>query len=235
LAENVFVDIITKYEGTRLGRQELNAEMLNDMPGALWSPKVLENGRIPKEDLPDSMRRIVVAVDPAVSNEEHSDETGIVVVAMDNNNHGYVLDDLSGKYTPDEWAHRAVSAYHMWGADRIVAEKNQGGAMVEFTLKSVMDNAPITLVHATRGKVTRAEPISALYEQGRVSHVGLFEELEDQMCSFTSDIDRKAYGKSPDRVDALVWGFTELFPRLIKKPRQRGGSVRHQAKQRFFT
>lgn len=231
LAENFFDDIIGKYEGTRLGRQELNAEMLNDMPGALWSPSIIDKNRVAEP--PEDMRRIVVAVDPATSNEEYADETGIVVVGIDGANHGYVLDDLSGRYNPDEWSRQAVAAYHRWDADRIVAEKNQGGAMVEHVLKSAMERAPITLVTASRGKYTRAEPISALYEQGRVSHVGSFDELEDQMVSFTSDIDRKAFGKSPDRVDALVWGFTELFPRIIKTNRHRR-AIKHQPKQRFF-
>ena len=232
LADNFFDSIIGKYEGTRLGRQELNAEMLNDMPGALWSPGVIDKNRVPPDELPP-MRRIVVAVDPAISNEEHSDETGIVVVGVDDAHHGYVLDDLSGRYTPDEWARMSVSAYNRWDADRIVAEKNQGGAMVEHVLKSAMDTAPIKLVSASRGKATRAEPISALYEQNRVSHAGLFEELEDQMTSFTSDLDRKAYGASPDRVDALVWGFTELFPQIIKT-NNRKRVIQHQPKQRFF-
>ena len=230
LAENFFEDIIGKYEGTRLGRQELNAEMLEDMPGALWNPKNLEEHRL--RDAAPAMRRVVVAVDPAISNQEHSDETGIVVCAVDETGHGYVLADLSGRYSPDEWSRKVIAAYHRYDADRIVAEANQGGDMVKHVIKSAMATAPITMVKASRGKFTRAEPVSALYEQGRVSHVGLFEELEDQMCGFTSDIDRKAFGKSPDRVDALVWGFTDLFPRIIKTNKRR--HVTHAPKQRFF-
>lgn len=231
LAENFFDDIIGKYEGTRLGRQELMAEMLNDMPGALWSQSLIDKNRIP-EDAAPPMRRIVVAVDPATSNEEHSDETGIVVAGVDETGKGYVLADYSGKYSPEEWARQTVAAYNRWSADRIIAEKNQGGDMVAFTLKSIMATAPITLVSASRGKTTRAEPVSALYEQGRVIHVGAFEELEDQMCAFTIDLDRRAFGKSPDRVDALVWAFTELFPRIIKTTNRR--TVTYKPKQRFF-
>lgn len=231
LAENFFDDIIGKYEGTRLGRQELMAEMLNDMPGALWSQSLIDKNRIP-EDAAPHMRRIVVAVDPATSNEEHSDETGIVVAGVDETGKGYVLADYSGKYSPEEWARQTVAAYNRWSADRIIAEKNQGGDMVAFTLKSIMATAPITLVSASRGKTTRAEPVSALYEQGRIIHVGAFEELEDQMCAFTIDLDRRAFGKSPDRVDALVWAFTELFPRIIKTTNRR--TVTYKPKQRFF-
>lgn len=235
LAENFFDDIINKYEGTRLGRQELNAEMLNDMPGALWRAQNIEEQR--RKEYPEDLQRIVVAVDPALSNEEGADETGIIVagVGVDEggNPHGYVLEDASGHYAPDEWARMAVSMYDKWDADRIVAEANQGGEMVRMTLKASRNTAPITLVKASRGKVTRAEPVAALYEQGRVSHVGLFEELEDQMLGFTSDLDRKAFGRSPDRVDALVWALTELFPKIIKTKR-RGRATKSQPKQRFF-
>ena len=237
LAEAFFDSIIDKYEGTRLGRQELNAEMLNDMPGALWRSDNIETQRRSEDDVPNGLQRIVVSVDPAVSNDEGSDETGIIVagVGLDTNGEprGYVLEDASGRYAPDEWARRAVSMYNKWDADRIVAEANQGGEMVRLTLKSAMSTAPITLVKASRGKVTRAEPVAALYEQGRISHVGLFEELEDQMLSFTSDLDRKAFGRSPDRVDALVWAFTELFPRIIKTNRATRG-IKYKPKQRFF-
>lgn len=237
LAGAFFDSIIDKYEGTRLGRQELNAEMLNDMPGALWRSENIEDQRRSEDDLPAGLQRIVVAVDPATSNDEGADETGIVVagVGIDQNGQprGYVLEDASGHYAPDEWARRAVSMYDKWAADRIVAEANQGGDMVALTLKSARATAPITLVKASRGKVTRAEPVAALYEQGRISHVGLFEELEDQMLSFTSDLDRKAFGRSPDRVDALVWAFTELFPRIIKTNTRKRAS-KYKPKQRFF-
>lgn len=232
LAENFFSEVIKKYEGTRLGRQELNAELLEDTPGALWTQTNLDRNRIPIGDQPP-MRRIVVAVDPSLSNEENNDETGIIAAGIDEEGKGYVLADESGRYTPDEWGKRAVALFHRLDADRIIAEKNQGGDMVEHVIKSAMANAPVTLVSASRGKVTRAEPIAALYEQNRVSHVGAHDTLEDQMVSFTSDFDRKVQGYSPDRVDALVWALTELFPRIIKSrgPKRR---VMSQPKQRFF-
>jgi predicted phage terminase large subunit-like protein len=158
------------------------------------------------------LRRIVIAVDPAVSNHEGSDETGIIVAGLGQDNHVYIIEDLSGRYAPTEWAARAVCAYHRHQADRVVIERNQGGLMAEGTIRVQDGNVPITAVHASRGKVTRAEPISALYEQGRVHHVGNFSKLEDQLTSFTSDFDRGRAGFSPDRLDALVWACTELVP-----------------------
>jgi len=166
--------------------------------------------------LPD-LARIVVAIDPAVSNEVGSDETGIICAAIDASGRGYVLEDDSGKYRPEEWARRAVSLYDEWGADRIVGEVNQGGDMVEHTLRTVRPDIPFTAVRASRGKVTRAEPVAALYERGKVLHHGEFDELESQCCAFTSDFDRKLQGYSPDRVDALVWAFTDLFPRMTRR------------------
>lgn len=156
------------------------------------------------------LQRIVVAIDPAVSSHEGSDETGLVVCGKDERGHGYVLEDLSGKYSPDEWARAAISAYHRHGADRIVAEVNQGGAMVEATLRMVDASIPYTAVTASRGKYVRAEPVAAMYQQGRVHHCGNFAELEDQMVSFTADLDRGRQG-SPDRLDSAVWGLTELL------------------------
>ncbi|PAY05450.1 ATP-binding protein [Bradyrhizobium sp. UFLA03-84] len=205
-----FLEAIRKrYEGTRLGRQELNAELLNDVPGALWQLEWLDRDRVSKA--PEDLCRIVVAVDPAVSNNEGSDETGIVVAALGQNGDGYVLADLSGRCAPHEWAAKAVTAYRQFKADRIVIEANQGGAMAEETLRVQDRNASIKKVHASRGKVTRAEPVSALYEQRKVHHVGTFTALEDQLTSFTSDFDRSSAGFSPDRLDALVWALTELM------------------------
>jgi phage terminase large subunit-like protein len=183
LPPSFFSQIITKYEGTRLGRQELDAELLEDIEGALWSTTVIEACRVPK-DHPLDLKRIVVAIDPAISVGENSDSTGIIVCGIGHDNHGYVLEDITGKYSPTEWAMRAIAAYKRHKADRIVAEANQGGAMVETTLRAVDATVPVKLVHASRGKVTRAEPISALYEQARVHHVGLFVELEDEMTSY---------------------------------------------------
>jgi phage terminase large subunit-like protein len=162
-----FLDAIQRrYGGTRIGRQELDGEVLSDTPGALWQLDWLDRDRV--TEAPTELRRIVVAVDPAVSNNEGSDETGIVVVGIGSDKHGYVLEDLSGRYAPHEWAARAIAAYHRHKADRVVIEKNQGGLMAEGTLRAQDRNLPIRSVHASRGKVTRAEPIAVLYEQGRV-------------------------------------------------------------------
>jgi len=196
-----------RYEGTRLGRQELNAELLSDMPGALWQLDWLDRDRVAVA--PD-LKRIVVAIDPAVSNNEGSDETGIIVAGVTKGQQIYVLEDLSGKYAPHEWAAKAIAAYRRHKADRILAEVNNGGAMVEATIRALDRLVSFRSVHASRGKVVRAEPIAALYEQRRVNHVGNFSTLEDQMCAFTSDFDRARVGYSPDRVDALVWALTEL-------------------------
>lgn len=187
--------------------------------GAIWEWATLNQGRIKKEEIP-TMGRIVVAVDPAVSSEERSNEHGIVVVGMGSDGRGYVLDDVTLKGTPQEWATRAVAAYDSFEADAVVIEINQGGDMVRHTLKTVRPNLKIIEVRATRGKHVRAEPIAALYSMGRISHVGAFPQLEDQMCLMTAG-GYEGEG-SPDRVDALVWAFTELFPRLTKKTRSRG-------------
>lgn len=222
LAASFLKQVEERYGNTRLGRQELEGEILDDMPGALWNRDMLDGNR--KPEAPD-MERIIVAVDPAATSGEDADETGIVAVGVsrdeDGVQRGYVLADRSLRGTPDEWAKAAVSLYHELDADRIVAEKNQGGEMVEAVLRSADRNVPVTLVTATRGKRVRAEPIAALYEQGRVHHVGRFNNLEDQMCLFTADGERHP-GDSPDRVDALVWGLTSLFQRItgrrIRKP-----------------
>jgi predicted phage terminase large subunit-like protein len=198
-------EIVKRYEGTRLGRQEIDGDILDDVPGALWSRDMIEACRIPKGTEP-AMRRIVVAIDPAISVSETSDATGIVVVGLGDDNHGYVLEDLSGKYSPTAWATKAVAAYKRHEADRIVAEANQGGAMVETTLQAVDRSIPVRLVHASRGKITRAEPVSALYEQHKIHHAGCFPELEDELCSF-----EPGSADSPDRLDALVWGITDLM------------------------
>jgi phage terminase large subunit-like protein len=182
--------------------------VLLDVPGALWRVDDIDKGRLTRA--PDGLVRIVVGIDPAVSSHEGSDETGIIVAGKDDRGHAYILEDLSGKYAPDAWARAAISAYHGWRADRIVAEVNQGGALVEATLRMVDPNVPYIAVHASRGKFVRAEPISSLYEQGRVHHCGYFPKLEDEMVSFTPDIDRGRHG-SPDRCDSLVWTLTELL------------------------
>jgi predicted phage terminase large subunit-like protein len=168
---------------------------------------------------PPEMERVVVAIDPAVSNEIGSDETGIIVVGKGVDGKAYVFADESGKFRPEEWARRAISAFNTYDGDCMVAEVNQGGDMVEAVIKTQAKNQVIRYkaVHATKGKAIRAEPIAALYEQNKVRHVGPFPELEDQMCSFTIGFDRKSQGYSPDRVDALVWALTELFPSMTKR------------------
>ncbi|WP_338688983.1 terminase family protein [Bradyrhizobium sp. 26S5] len=208
LAPTFLAAVRQRYEGTRLGRQELNAELLSDNPGALWQLDWLDRDRV---SVAPELRRIVVAIDPAVTSHEGSDETGIIVAGVTrDDDHVYVLEDLSGRYAPHEWAAKAIEAYRRHKADRILAEVNNGGAMVEATIRALDPRVSFKAVHASRGKVVRAEPIAALYEQRKVHHVGNFPVLEDQMCAFTSDFDRTRSGYSPDRVDGLVWALTEL-------------------------
>ena len=232
LARSAVEQMYDRYEGTRLGRQELEGEILGDIPGALWTRESIDDNRlqVPPEDL----ERVFVADDPATSSEEGSDEHGIVVVALardeDGYARGYVLEDASLRGTPEEWSKKAVHLYRKWSADKIIAEKNQGGEMVSFTIKSVDRSVPVELVHASRGKVVRAEPISALYEQGRIHHVGRHDKLEDQMCEFSVDNVRNASTGSPDRVDALVWGLTKIFDKIagrrqINKAAQDGTTI----------
>lgn len=193
-------------------------EYSGDADDALWTRSMIERFyAMTDQDLPQ-FERVVVAVDPATTSDAGSDETGIIVSGRDKDGIAYVLEDASGVMKPEEWAKRVVSLYHYYKADCIVAEKNQGGEMVESTIKAQAGSQylPVKLVHAARGKVTRAEPISALYARRRVRHIKEFSELEDQMCSFTSGFDRSKAGYSPDRVDALVWALTELFPGLIE-------------------
>lgn len=196
----------------RARKRFLLGEYVADAENALWRRSMLRRTQDPPE-----LVRVVVAIDPAVSTEAGSDETGIVCAGIDAGGNGYLLADDSGRYEPSEWARRAVALASIYEADRIVAEKNQGGNMVEATLRAVSSNVSYKPVTATRGKVIRAEPIAAMYERGMVFHVGDFPALEDQMCSFTTGFDRKAAGYSPDRVDALVWAFTELFPGMTRK------------------
>jgi len=217
LAPSFLDQIAKRYEGTRLGRQELSAEILDDAPGALWTRAKIDDTRRKKTDKLPDMQRIVVAIDPAASagTEEGQAETGIVVAGLGVDGRGYVLDDVSCRQTPNGWARQAVAAYDLHSADAIVAELNQGGAMVEQTVRSVRPKINFIGVRASRGKVTRAEPVAALYEQGRVSHVGAFPALEDQMVLFTPlGIEGET---TADRTDALVWALTELFPSMVNK------------------
>jgi phage terminase large subunit-like protein len=204
LADAFFRTVIARYEGTRLGRQELDAELIEDNPDALWSRETIDGMRVRK---PPELVRVVVAVDPPATSGPNADECGIVVAGVAEDGRAYVLDDRSmGGLTPLTWASRAAKAFRDHEADRIVAEANQGGEMVSTIMRQVMPAAPLRLVRATRGKRLRAEPVAALYERGLVAHVGALARLEDQMCDFVPGT-----GKSPDRLDALVWALTDLM------------------------
>ncbi len=208
LAASFLQKIKDRYEGTRLGRQELDAEMLDDLPGALWTRAMFDDLRV---DRAPDLSRIVVAVDPSGTggSEDDGDSIGIVVAAIGVDGRGYALADRSCKLSPDGWGRRAVEAYHEFNADRIIAERNYGGAMVEHVIRTVDRGVSYKEVVASRGKVARAEPVAALYEQGRVSHVGALPDVEDQCCMFGPD---GFIGEgSPDRADALVWALTELM------------------------
>jgi phage terminase large subunit-like protein len=204
LAESALAMLKDKYEGTTLGRQELYAEIVDNLEGALWTNELIEEARL-KSDTERQLTQIIVAVDPAVTANVNSDETGIVVVGKDHNNEFYVLEDLSGRHSADKWGKIAVNAFYEWEADRIVAEVNNGGDLVERLIRNIDPDVSYRSVRATRGKILRAEPIAALYEQRRVHHIGVLPELESQMCSYTGEAN-----SSPDRLDALVWGITEL-------------------------
>ena len=211
LAESALREMREKYEGTKLGRQELYAEVLDDIEGALWSYSMIEKSRVKESDPKPDYRRVVVAIDPAVTSGEDSDETGIVVAALGEDEKFYVLEDASEKNTPDGWARTAIQLVHKYDADRMIAEVNNGGDLVERVVRTIDRTIPYSAVRASRGKIMRAEPIAALYEQGKVHHVGEFKELEDQMISYTPTTK-----KSPDRLDALVWAITELSQRSGK-------------------
>lgn len=211
LAGSFLEKIEARYAGTRLGRQELDAEILSDLPGAIWTQSNIDVYRVEKEQ---PLSRIVVAVDPAVTNTEDSDDHGIIVMGTGQADQtGYVLEDASMKGSPGDWARKAAEMYRKWSADGIVVEVNQGGDMVAHTIRSVAPLVPIIEVRASRGKHVRAEPVAALYEQGRIRHVGQFPELEAQMTQFTT----QGYegDGSPDRADALVWAASELFPDMV--------------------
>lgn len=212
LAAPFLAKVRADYEGTRLGRQELYAELLDQSDAALWTRDMIEAAR--QRQRPEGFRRVVVAVDPAITKSDTSDETGIIAAGVDDNGEGHVLADRSGRYSPREWADIAVKLYHELGADRIVAEGNQGGEMVDHTIRTVWPAAPLKRVHASRGKAARAEPVAALYEQGRVHHHGRLDALEDQLVTW----EPLSGAPSPDRLDALVWAITEL---MLEKPRAR--------------
>jgi len=219
LAGTYLEAVKAQYEGTRLGRQELYAEILEEAEGALWTTDTLDNAQIDRNEVPQ-LNRVVVALDPAVTANAESDMTGIMVAGIDVNGHGYILADYTDKLSPEGWAQKAVELYHKYQADRIVAEVNQGGDMVKTTLRGVDETVPYKAVRASRGKYARAEPISALYERGLVHHVRNPEdgqnlnELETQMRTW------EPLGSigSPDRLDACVWALTELMLNGYARP-----------------
>lgn len=202
LAPGFLARLEKKYVGTRLGRQELFAEILMERAGSLWTRNRLEELRVKN---PPNLTRIVIGVDPSVSDGENAAETGIVVCGLGVDGHGYTLRDASLQGTPAEWAHRVATLYRAFKANYVVAEGNQGGLMVQTTMQTVAPNMPVKIVSASHSKEARAEPVAALYEQGRCHHTGLMAELEDQLCQWAPG------DPSPDRLDAMVWAYTELF------------------------
>lgn len=226
-SDNIDLEALSQYEGTRLGRQELYAEILDEAAGALWNRKMIDDAQF---DLPEDcivkgedgisvdfdasrkefakkLVKVVVSVDPAVTSNEESDLTGIMVAGIDINGTAYILEDATDRYMPEQWAAKAISLYNDYEADLIVAERNQGGDMVRSTLRTVDDTVPIKMVHASRGKYARAEPVSSLYERGKVKHLKYLEDLEEQMVTW------EPLGSigSPDRLDAMVWAITNLL------------------------
>jgi phage terminase large subunit-like protein len=214
LSRTALAELRARYEGTRIGRAELGGELLEDVEGALWHLALVDEFRV--TEAPD-LGRVVVAVDPSVSATGSGDETGIVVAGVCGSGpeaQFYVLADESLRTSPQGWASRVAVAYERWGADRVIAETNQGGQMVSDTLRHVAPNIPVRTVHAQRSKQLRAEPCVALYEQGRVHHVGVLAELEDQMTGWVPGV-----GRSPDRLDALVYALTDLAEGRIRRRR----------------
>lgn len=194
----------------RQRKRFLLGEYTGDVENALWRRSYFKRTQAEIDFV-----RIIVSIDPATTNNVGSDETGLIVAGIDRDGKGHVLEDDSGKYRPEEWARRAISLYDKYQCDRIVAEVNQGGDMVETILRTIRPDISYSSVTATRGKAIRAEPVAALYEQGKIYHHGDLSTLEDQLCVFTIDFDRKFQGYSPDRLDALVWAFIFLFPQLV--------------------
>lgn len=212
LAGAFMAEMLRRYAGTELGRQELDGELIDELQGTLWQRQWIDDMRC---HAAPALRRIVVGVDPPVTTGEHADACGIVAAGVDGHGQVYVLADRTVQgLAPNAWARAALQSYFEFEADRIVAEVNQGGDLVETVLRQIEPDVPITKVRATRGKWLRAEPVAALYAEGRVSHVNVMTELEDEMMAFGSD--GRAGGQSPDRLDALVWAVTDL---LAKEPR----------------
>jgi predicted phage terminase large subunit-like protein len=216
-AANLSADFMADLQnlGSRAKKRFWEGEYSTDEASALWRREWFKRVTRDKDGrLPVDLTKVVIAIDPATTATAMSDETGIIAAGLGKDGNAYVLEDGSGRYRPEEWARAAQSLYRIHGADLVIGEVNQGGDMVEHVLRSVNSALPYRAVHASRGKVTRAEPVAALYERGKVFHVGAFPDLEDQCCAITTAHDAKATGWSPDRVDALVWAMTELMPGL---------------------
>ncbi|MGF7160279.1 phage terminase large subunit-like protein [Rhodoligotrophos appendicifer] len=217
LAPSFLAVIERKYKGTVLGRQELEGELIEDDPNALFKRSDIEEARVSQAP---ELRRCIVAVDPPATGTSQSNACGIICAGLGIDGRAYVLQDGSiGGVAPTRWARRAVEIYHAFEADRLIAEVNQGGDMVEAVIREVDASIAFRSVRASRGKQMRAEPVAALYEQGRVSHVGRLPDLEDELCSFEAIIESS--GRSPDRADALVWALTELMLGRQGTPRVR--------------
>lgn len=221
MPKSFFVEMRDKYEGTRLGEQELYAKVLTENEGALWTADMIDACQIGRDEVPD-LQRVVVAVDPAVTNNVESDMTGIVVAGIDINGIGYVLGDYTFKDSPENWARKVVELYEKWGASRIVYESNQGKDLIPTLFRTIDPNLPLRGVHASSAKIARAEPVSALYEQGKVKHVrnpidpeASLTELETQMTTF----EPLGKQKSPDRYDSCVWAITDLMLKGVARPK----------------
>ena len=217
LSKNFIKTVTEHYAGTRLGRQELGGELIDDRDDALWNRQLIDQQRVQKS--PD-LKRIIIAIDPPVTGGKTADMCGLIAAGVGIDERGYILKDASTQgFAPLKWAQNAIALYHQCEADQLVAEVNQGGDLVENILHQIDPNVPVKKVHAKRGKWLRAEPVATLYAQGRISHVGALPELEDQMCDFGPD--GLSNGQSPDRLDALVWAVSELFLSQQPNPRMR--------------
>lgn len=208
LAPTYIKRVIQKYEGTRLGQQEIHAQILRDVPGALWTMEMIQGTRVNPGEVP-KMTRFSVGVDPAMSSEDSANETGIVVVGLGENGHGYVFRDASGVYSPYKWAQRACKEYHHWGATRVVGESNNGGDLVGINVHSYDPTVKFRKVFAEQSKGKRAEPIALLWEQGKMHMVGNYPEMESQMTLTT--VDEYLGPGSPDRMDAMVWAARDIM------------------------
>lgn len=210
LSKKFFETIVSQYERSTLGRQEIYGELIDDVVGALWKRQLIDKHRVGSNH--PQLELIVVAVDPATSDKASANECGIITAGLGSDQRGYIFGDHSTHgVSPAIWGKKVVDLFHQTKASYVVAEGNLGGGLVETVIKQIDLNVPIKFVQAKRGKYLRAEPVAMLYEQGRVSHIGHFHDLEDQMCRFTASYEKENPGHSPDRVDALVWSLAALM------------------------